>query len=66
MLSSQCFQNPPTLSSTCGAGTVQEFGGLQTYITDSPDSKLAIIFIADAFGTNLSSFSLYMYMLQYS
>ncbi|KAM3707459.1 hypothetical protein ACB098_02G028700 [Castanea mollissima] len=50
MLSSQCFQNPPTLSSTCGAGTVQEFGGLQTYITGSPDSKLALIFIADAFG----------------
>ncbi|XP_075653615.1 endo-1,3;1,4-beta-D-glucanase-like [Castanea sativa] len=50
MLSSQCFQNRPTLSSTCGAGTVQEFGGLQTYITGSPDSKLALIFIADACG----------------
>jgi len=50
MSSSQCFENPPTLSSTCGEGTVQEFGGLQTYITGSPDSKLAIILISDVFG----------------
>ncbi|XP_023894324.1 endo-1,3;1,4-beta-D-glucanase [Quercus suber] len=50
MSSSQCFNNPPTLSSTCGEGTVQEFGGLQTYITGSPDSKLAIILISDVFG----------------
>ncbi|KAF3957569.1 hypothetical protein CMV_017428 [Castanea mollissima] len=50
MSSSQCFENPPTLSSTCGAGTVQEFGGLQTYITGSPDSKLAILLISDVFG----------------
>uniref|UniRef100_A0A7N2LW95 Dienelactone hydrolase domain-containing protein n=1 Tax=Quercus lobata TaxID=97700 RepID=A0A7N2LW95_QUELO len=54
MSSSQCFENPPTLSSTCGAGTVQEFGGLQTYITGSPDSKLAILLISDVFGTNPS------------
>lgn len=54
MSSSQCFENPPTLSSTCGTGTVQEFGGLQTYITGSPDSKLAILLISDVFGTTPS------------
>ncbi|KAB1214269.1 hypothetical protein CJ030_MR5G023182 [Morella rubra] len=50
MSSSQCFENPPTLSSTCGAGTVQELAGLQTYITGPLDSKRAILLISDVFG----------------
>ncbi|XP_062150364.1 endo-1,3;1,4-beta-D-glucanase-like [Alnus glutinosa] len=50
MSSSQCFDNPPSLSSTCGAGTVQELGGLQTYVTGPPHSKLAILLISDVFG----------------
>ncbi|XP_075653617.1 endo-1,3;1,4-beta-D-glucanase-like [Castanea sativa] len=50
MSCSQCFENPPNLSSTCGVGTVQDFGGLQTYITGSLDSKLAIILLSDIFG----------------
>ncbi|XP_059448769.1 endo-1,3;1,4-beta-D-glucanase-like [Corylus avellana] len=50
MSSSQCFENPPSLSSTCGAGTVQELGGLLTYVTGAPDSKLAILLISDVFG----------------
>ena len=54
MSSSHCFTNPPILSSTCGEGTVQDFGGLQTYVTGPPHSKLAILFISDAFGTILS------------
>ncbi|GMY27545.1 endo-1,3;1,4-beta-D-glucanase-like isoform X2, partial [Fagus crenata] len=49
-MSSSHFENPPILSSTCGEGTVQDFGGLQTYFTGPPHSKLAILFISDAFG----------------
>jgi len=56
MSSSQCFQNAPTLSSTCGAGTVQEFGGLQTYVTGSPHSKLAILLLSDGFGYEAPNF----------
>lgn len=54
MASSQCLENPPTLSPTCGAGTVQELGGLNTYVTGPSDSKLAILLISDIFGNNPS------------
>ncbi|KAH9682977.1 DLH domain-containing protein [Citrus sinensis] len=54
MSGSQCFENPPKLSpgSGCGAGTVQQLGGLNTYVTGSgpPDSKSAILLISDVFG----------------
>lgn len=50
MLGPHCTENPPTLSSTCGAGNIQEIGGLQTYVTGNQDSKLAILLAADAFG----------------
>ncbi|KAA8548573.1 hypothetical protein F0562_000160 [Nyssa sinensis] len=50
MTTSQCFDNPPTLCSTCGAGIVQEIGGLKTYLTGPQDSKLAILLISDVFG----------------
>ncbi|CDP16397.1 unnamed protein product [Coffea canephora] len=45
-----CFSNPPKLSSTCGAGNVEEIAGLQTYVTGRRDSHRAILLIADAFG----------------
>ncbi|KAH6816505.1 alpha/beta-Hydrolases superfamily protein [Perilla frutescens var. frutescens] len=50
MLGPHCTDNPPTLSSTCGAGNIQEIGGLQTYVTGDQNSKLAILLAADAFG----------------
>ncbi|KAF8401626.1 hypothetical protein HHK36_012572 [Tetracentron sinense] len=50
MLGSQCCENPPTLSSGCGGGRVVEFGGLNTYVTGSTDSKLGILLISDIFG----------------
>ncbi|KAK8548519.1 hypothetical protein V6N13_054689 [Hibiscus sabdariffa] len=51
MLSSQCFENPPSKSTAAtGGGSVQEIGGLAAYINGPPDSKLAILFIHDAFG----------------
>ncbi|KAF9679025.1 hypothetical protein SADUNF_Sadunf07G0097100 [Salix dunnii] len=50
MSSPLCFENPPRLTPDYGAGTVQEFGGLKTYVTGASDSKLAILLIADVFG----------------
>ncbi|XP_059632572.1 endo-1,3;1,4-beta-D-glucanase-like [Cornus florida] len=46
----QCCENPPTLSSSCGAGHVEELGGFKSYVTGSPDSKLAILLVSDIFG----------------
>lgn len=65
MLGSQCFQNPPSLSSDShGAGTIQELGGLRTHITGPPDPKLAIILVSDVFGKDPSSISyLYIFIL---
>lgn len=50
MLGPHCTENPPSLSSTFGAGNVQQIGGLQSYVTGSQDSNLAILLAADAFG----------------
>jgi hypothetical protein len=57
MSSPQCFENPPKLTPDYGAGTVQELGGLKTYVTGASDSKLAILLIADAFGKSPPSLS---------
>ncbi|XP_039128173.1 endo-1,3;1,4-beta-D-glucanase-like [Dioscorea cayenensis subsp. rotundata] len=48
---SQCFENPPTLNPSSGHGTVVEnLGGLKAYTVGSPESKLAVLLAADAFG----------------
>lgn len=46
----QCCSNPPVLDPSCGAGHVQKLAGLDTYVTGSPDSKLAILLASDVFG----------------
>lgn len=46
----QCCENPPKLSSSCGAGHVEELGGLRCYINSPPHSKLAILLVSDIFG----------------
>ncbi|KAL2339136.1 hypothetical protein Fmac_013582 [Flemingia macrophylla] len=46
----QCCSNPPVLNPTGGSGHVQKLGGLDSYLTGSPDSNLAIILISDVFG----------------
>lgn len=46
----QCCSNPPTLDPNSGAGHVEKFAGLDTYISGSPDSKLSILLISDVFG----------------
>ncbi|XVF64985.1 hypothetical protein PTKIN_Ptkin09bG0210500 [Pterospermum kingtungense] len=50
MSSSQCFENPPSKTTACGAGSVQEVGGLTTNVTGPPHSRLAILLISDVFG----------------
>ncbi|XP_057495576.1 endo-1,3;1,4-beta-D-glucanase-like [Actinidia eriantha] len=50
MAGPQCCSNPPVLSSSYGAGHVEQFGGLMTYVTGSPASKYGILLISDIFG----------------
>jgi carboxymethylenebutenolidase len=49
MSSSQCCANPPLLNPSCGDGSVEQLGGLKTYVTGS-NSKLALVLISDVFG----------------
>ncbi|KAJ9696266.1 hypothetical protein PVL29_008481 [Vitis rotundifolia] len=46
----QCCENPPTLSSSSGAGCVAEIGGLKAYVSGPSDSKLAILLVSDVYG----------------
>ncbi|CAK9173679.1 unnamed protein product [Ilex paraguariensis] len=46
----QCCENAPKPSSSCGAGHVEEFGGLKSYVSGPSDSKLAVILVSDIFG----------------
>uniref|UniRef100_A0A6N2MGD7 Dienelactone hydrolase domain-containing protein n=1 Tax=Salix viminalis TaxID=40686 RepID=A0A6N2MGD7_SALVM len=48
--SSQCLENPPNLTPGYGGGTVQESGGLETYVTGPSDSNLAILLLSDVLG----------------
>ena len=47
----QCCSNPPTLNPNAGAGHVEQLGGLNTYVSGSPNSKFAILLITDIFGS---------------
>ncbi|XP_040374053.1 endo-1,3;1,4-beta-D-glucanase-like [Rosa chinensis] len=46
----QCCSNPPTLNPTSGFGHVEKLGGLDSYLTGSPNSKLAIVLVSDIYG----------------
>ncbi|KAL5796773.1 hypothetical protein ACOSQ2_001593 [Xanthoceras sorbifolium] len=50
MAGSECCENPPALSSSSGAGSVVEMGGLKTYVTGPSHSNRAILLISDVFG----------------
>ncbi|XP_068660185.1 endo-1,3;1,4-beta-D-glucanase-like [Aristolochia californica] len=50
MAGAQCCENPPSLSSACGSGSVEDIGGLRAYVTGSTDSKAAVLFVSDVFG----------------
>lgn len=51
----ECCSNPPTLNPSGGAGHVEKLGGVDTYLTGSPHSNLAVLLISDVFGTVSSS-----------
>jgi hypothetical protein len=51
-LSRHCLENPPTLISNYGAGSVKQIGGLKAYVSDHSHSNLAIILISDVYGNN--------------
>lgn len=48
-----CCSNPPILNPFSGAGHVEKIGGLDAYLTGSPLSTKAILFVSDIYGTNL-------------
>ena len=56
---------PPTLNRNAGAGHVEQLGGLSTYVSGSPNSKLAILLISDVYGahTFLWHFSFFCLLL---
>ncbi|XP_045827516.1 endo-1,3;1,4-beta-D-glucanase-like isoform X1 [Trifolium pratense] len=45
-----CSSNPPILNSFAGAGHVDKIGGLNAYLTGSPHSTRAILFVSDIYG----------------
>ncbi|TKY54060.1 Endo-1,3/1,4-beta-D-glucanase protein [Spatholobus suberectus] len=45
-----CCSNPPTLNPSGGAGHVDKVGGVDSYLTGSPHSKLAVLMVSDVFG----------------
>ena len=49
----QCCSNPPTLNPISGSGYVEKLGGLDSYLTGFPNSKLAVVLVSDIFGTHL-------------
>ncbi|XP_023641771.1 endo-1,3;1,4-beta-D-glucanase [Capsella rubella] len=46
----QCCENPPTLNPVSGSGNVEKLGGLDAYVSGSPDSKLSVVLVSDVFG----------------
>ena len=58
----QCCANPPTLDPSSGAGHVEKVGGLDSYVSGSPDSELAILLVSDIYGN--ASFPLKMLLFK--
>ncbi|EXB95843.1 hypothetical protein L484_010042 [Morus notabilis] len=52
----QCCSNPPTLNPSSGEGHVEKLGGLDSYVTGSPNSKLAVLLISDIYGYEAPNF----------
>ncbi|XP_019226645.1 PREDICTED: endo-1,3;1,4-beta-D-glucanase-like isoform X3 [Nicotiana attenuata] len=46
----ECCENPPTLSSSSGVGSVLEIGGFKAYVSAPSSSKLAILLVSDVYG----------------
>ncbi|XP_060671642.1 endo-1,3;1,4-beta-D-glucanase isoform X2 [Ziziphus jujuba] len=50
MAGPQCCSNPPILNPSSGEGHVEKVGGLDSYVSGSPNTKLAVILISEVFG----------------
>ncbi|XP_020227431.1 endo-1,3;1,4-beta-D-glucanase [Cajanus cajan] len=46
----ECCSNPPVLNPNGGAGHVEKLAALNSYLTGSPDSNVALLLISDIFG----------------
>lgn len=46
----QCTENPPKLDPNSGSGHVEKVGGLDSYVTGSPQSKLGVVLVSHVFG----------------
>uniref|UniRef100_A0A1J3D6Y1 Endo-1,31,4-beta-D-glucanase n=1 Tax=Noccaea caerulescens TaxID=107243 RepID=A0A1J3D6Y1_NOCCA len=46
----QCTDNPPNLDPNSGSGHVEKLGGLDTYVSGSTHSKLAVVLVSHVFG----------------
>ncbi|CAN7049210.1 unnamed protein product [Brassica rapa subsp. trilocularis] len=46
----QCTENPPKLDPNSGSGHVEKLGGLDSYISGSTHSKLAVVLVSHVFG----------------
>ncbi|CAN6918345.1 unnamed protein product [Brassica oleracea] len=50
MLGPQCCENPPVLNPLSGSGHVEKLGGLDVYVSGSPDSNKCVLLISDIYG----------------
>ncbi|KAF8053706.1 hypothetical protein N665_1381s0005 [Sinapis alba] len=50
MLGAQCCENPPVLNPLSGSGHAEKLGGLDAYVSGSPDSKKCVLLVSDIFG----------------
>ncbi|RID53184.1 hypothetical protein BRARA_G00602 [Brassica rapa] len=46
----QCTENPPKLDPNSGSGHVEKLGGLDSYVSGSTHSKLAVVLVSHVFG----------------
>lgn len=53
MAGPQCCSNPPIINTSCGSDSAENYGGLNAYVTGSPNAKHAILLASDVFGTCL-------------
>ncbi|KAL6137867.1 hypothetical protein ACLB2K_063156 [Fragaria x ananassa] len=50
MAGPECCSNPPIINTSCGSDSAENYGGLNAYVTGSPNAKHAILLASDVFG----------------
>ncbi|MFS7910126.1 putative dienelactone hydrolase [Helianthus anomalus] len=51
-----CCDNPPGVSSGEESGQIKKIASFNFYVSDNPDSKLAVLLISDIYGTEVAIF----------